>query len=341
MRILHICKLALTALILPFSAYGEGTTQAYSFLNIPTSTHAYALGGNGAAIIDDDVTLVDQNPALIGPEIESQLAVNYMHYLGSSNFAGARFGHSAGEYSAWAAGIRYLNYGDFTGYNADGTETGTFTPQDLVIEGTYSRDINDKFRGGINLKMVYSNYEQYTAYALAADLGVNYYYDVYDLSLSLVLRNMGGQLKRFDREHTKLPFSVDLAYMQGLGSSPFSLAITASDLTHWRLPYYNHDIQDASNRQEVKQSFGSDLMRHLIFGLQYSPSEKFYIAIGYNYRVRTDMSNYHRNFLTGWSAGLGFRVKSFRLGLAYAQPHASGSTLMVNLAMNFAELLDR
>ena len=54
-----------------------------------------------------------QEPALIGPEIENQLAVNYMHYMGSGNFAGIRYGKGAGERGAWAAGIRYLNYGSF------------------------------------------------------------------------------------------------------------------------------------------------------------------------------------------------------------------------------------
>lgn len=346
MRIASILKpfpfvISFGSLLFPLASYADGKTDSYSFLNISTSTHAYALGGSGAAIIDDDVTLADQNPALLGPEIESQLAVNYMRYLGDANFGGARFGHSAGEHSAWAAGIRYLNYGAFQGYEADGTKTDTFTPQDIVFEGTYSRDINSYFRGGINLKMVYSDYEQYSAFAVAADLGLNYYYDEYDLSLSLVLRNMGGQLKRFADSHSKMPFEIELAYMQGLGNSPFSLAITATDLTHWRLPYYNHDQQDATQRQAEKGTFASDFMRHLIFGLQYNPNEKFYVALGYNYRVRTDMGSYHRNFLSGWSAGAGFKVKSFGVGVAYAQPHASGSTLMLNLSMNFAELINR
>lgn len=323
------------------AALGQSTTDSYSFLNIATSTHAYALGGGGAAIIDEDVTLADQNPALIGPELESQLAVNYMHYLGNSNFAGVRYGMAAGETGAWALGMRYLNFGSIKGMDEFGTETGDFTPQDLVVEGTYARDINDKFRAGINLKMVYSNYEQYTAFALAADLGVNYYYDVYDLSLSLVARNLGGQLKKFADRHSKMPINLELAYMQGLGTSPFSLAITLSDLTRWRLPYYDHDTQNAENRQQRKGTFGTDFMRHMILGLQYSPSEKFYAALGYNFRTRTDMGTYHRNFLSGFSLGVGLRVKDFSVGAAYAQPHSSGSTLMLNLAMGFGSLMQQ
>lgn len=322
----------------PFVLKAQTGSTAYNFLEIPTSSHAYAIGGNGAAIIDDDVTLVDQNPALLGPEVDRQLAVNYMLYMATSNFAGVRYGMGAGEHGAWAAGIRYLNYGSMTQYNPDGTAGGTFSPQDVVFEGTYSHDISERFRGGANFKMVYSNYEQYSAFALAVDLGVNYYNEEKDLSFSVVLSNMGGQVKRFNEAYDRLPFNITLAYMQGLGSSPFSLAITATHLTRWKMPYYTHKPGDEGDMQ-VKHNFGSDLFRHLIFGIQYQPSDKFYIALGYNYKTRTDMSAYQRNFLSGFSLGLGLKAKAFRMGVSYAMPHKNASTLMLNLGMDIGSLL--
>lgn len=322
---------------LPFGVSAQSSSNAYSFLEIPTSAHAYALGGNGAAVIDDDATLIDQNPALLGPEIEKQLAFSYMLYMQTSNFASARFGMGIGENSAWGVGIRYLNYGKMTGYDHNGVATGDFSPQDMVLEGTYSRDINDRLRGGANFKVVYSNYEQYTAWALAVDLGINYYNEENDLSFSAVLSNMGGQIKRFNSSYDRLPFDITLAYMQGIAHGPISIAVTANNLTRWKLPYYSHEGESSS--LELKQSFVSNLFRHLIFGVQYAPSEKFYIGLGYNYKTRTDMSTFHRNFLSGFSVGLGFKVKAFRLNVSYAMPHKSGSTLMVNLATNLDDLL--
>ena len=41
------------------------------------------LGGNNICVIEDDVSLADQNPALIGPELDMQVNVNYMYYMGS------------------------------------------------------------------------------------------------------------------------------------------------------------------------------------------------------------------------------------------------------------------
>lgn len=320
-----------------FHAEGQNSSSAYSFLDIPVSSHAYALGGTAPALIDTDVMLVDQNPALIGPEIGMQAAVGYMHYLGSGNFGGVRFGMAAGERGAWAAGIRYLNYGAIDGYLPDGTSTGSFTPSDVVFEGTYSHDITDRLRGGVNFRMIYSNYEQYNAFAMAVDLGINYYNEEKDLSLSAVLSNMGGQVKRFDTEYNRLPFDLRLGYMQGLGSSPFQLSITAWHLTKWKLPYYSHDKNDPDKQGTQKSNFFSDLFRHLVFGLQYSPSEKFYIGLGYNYKTRSDMGAYQQSFLSGFSLGAGIRVRSFGIDVSYAQPHKSGSTLLLNLNWTIRE----
>lgn len=337
-RILFVAVLLALALGNTAKADGGGSS-AYDFLTIPTSAHAFGLGGSAPAIIDDDVTLVDQNPALLGPEIEKQVAFNYMMYMQSGNFAGLRYGMAAGEHGAWAVGMRYLNYGSITRYDQDGFSDGsTFSPQDLVIEGTYSHDFTDRLRGGINFKMAYSNYDGRSAFALAADLGINYYDPEKDLSLSAVLKNAGGQIKRFTDAYDRLPIDLEFGYMQGIGNSPFSIAITATNLTRWKLPYYSHS-SDGEGQLELKSGFFPNLFRHLIFGVQVAPSDKFYAVLAYNYKTRTDMSSYSRNFLSGFSIGLGIRVKSFGASLAYAMPHKSGSSLLLNLSYSIGELI--
>ena len=134
----------------------DGTT-AYEFLNVTQSSHAYALGGVNLTVIDDDINLVEQNPALLGPEFETQAGLSYMRYLGGSNFMGARFTSPVNDHSAWAAGIQYFGYGSMTAADPDGTVTGTFSPSDIAFTGTFSHDINDNWRGGITMKFVYSS----------------------------------------------------------------------------------------------------------------------------------------------------------------------------------------
>lgn len=324
----------LWACVFPVSA--QTGRSAYEFLEIPTSSRVYGLGGCNVSLVDSDVMLSQQNPAMLGSEIGTTLGISYMHYMGSANFAGARFGHSVGERGAWAAGIRYLNYGVISGFDHTGASTGSFTPVDMVFEGTFSHDFTDRLRGGISMKFLYSNYEQYTALALAADLGINFYDPDHDLSLSAVLKNMGGQIKRFQDNYDHLPFDVQLGLTKGLGES-FSVSVTAWNLTKWHLPYFTHSDSDGHLSKE-KESFGSNLMRHLIFGVEYMPADRFYLDLGYNYKTRTDMSSYQRNFFSGFSVGAGFRARAFNVGVAYAMPHKSASTLLFNIALDIEAL---
>lgn len=317
------------------------STAPYAFLEIPTSVQAFGLGGVNISTIDTDVTLSDQNPALIGAEIGMQASLNYMHYLGSGNFAGLRYGMSHSDRSAWACGIQFLDYGAFTRADEAGVTDGTFHPKDIALNGLYSRDFTDRLRGGINVKMIVSSYEHYSALAFAVDLGLNYYNEDHDASLSLVLKNMGGQVKRFDRDYNRLPFDIQLGWTQGIGSSDFSFSLTARHLNKWKLPYYSHRDDGGIQSVELKNSFAANLLRHFVLGLQYRPSEKFYMCLGYNHKMRTDMSTYKRNFLSGFSLAAGFKVKSWGFSVGYAMPHKSGSELMINISSDVGELLRR
>lgn len=314
----------------------DGT--AYNYLNIPTSSHAYALGGVNISVVDDDINLYEQNPALLGPEVDMQAGVGYMRYLGSSNFMSARFAKEAGEHAAWSAGITYFGYGSMRGMDQTGSETGSFNVSDIAFSGMYSHDFNDRLRGGINMKFLYSNYEQYNAFAIAADLGINYYNPDKDLSLSAVVKNLGGQVKRFKEHYDRLPWDVQLGYSQSLKGGPFRVSITAHCLTKWHLPYYKlKDSNDTHSELVKEDKFMSNLFRHLIFGLDYAPSDKFYVALGYNHKTKTDMATFARNFISGFSMGAGLKSSKFRVGVAMAQPHTGGFTFMVNLSTNIYE----
>ena len=69
--------------VMAFAAMAEDhSTTAYNFLSVPASTHVYGLGGHNLTIIDDDINLIEQNPALLGPEYDHQVGLNYMRYIG-------------------------------------------------------------------------------------------------------------------------------------------------------------------------------------------------------------------------------------------------------------------
>ncbi len=334
-RIIALLVLAIAAR----DAAAQENTSAYNFLNVTSSAKIYGLGGINVSLVDDDITIVDQNPALLGSEMSGMVALNYMSYLGGSNFAGARFGHSAGERGAWSANIQYFGYGSMKETTEDGSIIGSFSPMDVAFGGSYSHDISDRLRGGITLKGIYSSYADYTAFALATDVGINYYNSENDLSFSVVLANLGGQLKRFDESYDRLPFDIRLGWSQTFSNFPFRLSVTAWNLTKWHLPYQDNGDGTIAKDPEIKDSFSSNLFRHLIFGVDLITNPNYYISLGYNYKSRTDMSTYSRSFISGFSLGAGLKVKNFGISLALAQPHTGATTFMLNLSMNLNDIL--
>ncbi|MCX4263174.1 MAG: type IX secretion system protein PorQ [Muribaculaceae bacterium] len=330
MAVLLLCAVSVCA--------QDGST-AYNFLNVTSSTRIYGLGGVNISLVNEDITVTDQNPALLGPEMSNMAALNYMRYIGGSNFAGLRYGHSAGEHAAWAAHIQYFGYGSMKETLPDGSIVGSFSPKDVAFGGTYSHDITDRLRGGIGLKLLYSAYADYSAFAVATDLGINYYDPERDMSLSLVVANLGGQVKRFNDRYDRLPFDVRLGWSQALGSLPLRLSVTAWNLTKWHLPYVDAGDGSDSSQWETKDKFMSNLFRHIVFGLDLISSPNYYISLGYNYKTRTDMSTYTRSFISGFSLGAGLNVSDFGLGLAFAQPHTGATTLMFNISYNLNAIL--
>lgn len=340
-RLLHISVPLIVSLAASPLALASDSSPAYNFLDITSSARVYGLGGVNISNIDGDINSIGENPALLGPEFDMQLGINYMRYIGGSNFAGAHFGNRAGDHGAWAVGLQYFGYGEMTQTDISGSITGSFSPKDLDFNATYSHDITDRLRGGVALKLLYSSYAEYTAFALATDLGINYYDADRDLSLSAVVTNLGGQIKRFDQSYDRLPVDVRLGWTQSFGSLPIRFSITAWNLTKWKLPYYKIDNNTESEpvAPELKESFSSNLFRHLVFAADFVPSDKFHIGIGYNYKTRTDMSTYSRSFLSGFSIGAGVKVKSFGIDVAFSQPHSGATTLLFNISANISELL--
>lgn len=333
-----VCGAVLLTVSPAVSVCAADSSPAYDFLNVTSSTRIYGLGGINITTTDTDIMTVDQNPALLGPEFESQAAFNYMHYLGGSNFAGLRYGHAASEHGAWSAAIQYFGYGAMKETDENGTVLGDFSPKDVSFSGMYSHSLSDRIRGGFNVKLLYSSYAEYTAFALATDLGVNYCDPEIDLSLSAVVANLGGQIKRFNETYDRLPIDVRLGWSQSFGSFPVRFSVTAWNLTRWKLPYVDYGDGSSGSAPVIKDSFGSNFMRHLVLAADIIPSERFNIGIGYNYKTRTDMSTYSRSILSGFSICAGLKARGFSVGVALAQPHTGATTMMVNIALNINQL---
>ena len=260
-----------------------------------------------------------------------------MHWLGGSNFAGVRYGMAAGERAAWTTAIQFFGYGSMKETDAAGNITGSFSPIDLTFSGGYTHDLTDCLRGGFAVKVAYSSYSQFSAVAIAADLGLNYYDADRDLSLSVVAANLGGQVKRFNDTHERLPIDLRLGWAKSFGSFPVRFSITAYDLTRWKVPYY--DNGDGTTAAVLKDSFGSNLMRHLVFRSRFHPLR----ALQHMSGLQLPHPHRYVDLLALTAVGLLARCLTAPVvvwrGVALAKPHNGATNLMVNFTTDLNELL--
>ncbi len=311
-------------LFLPTLRAQDGT-DAFLFLKLPFSSHASALGGENISIIEDDLTMAVQNPALLSCVADKTLNLNYMLYMDGINVAGAAFARSIDAGRGGWRGMARLYLHQAWGIPCGGEGVvfrgrRAFSAKDISISGIYTYDLSDYWSGGVRTNFIYSHYDKYSSFAIGVDLGLNYYHQDSDFSASLVTRNLGGQLKTFEERHEELPVDVQLGFSKGLAHAPFRFSFTLHDLTHWNAPVM------ATN------NFGKKLLNHIALGIDFLPTNNFYIAAGYNFRRGEEMKINGSSHWAGFSCGMGIRLKRLKLDMAYAKYHVSSSSLIFNLS---------
>lgn len=304
-----IILVTLTA-VLSLTASAQESQTDYNFLRLPVSAHAAALGGDNITIIEDDPTLIFGNPALASSVSDKTINLNYMTYMEGTKTASASYIKAIKERGTLGVSAQYMDYGDIKEVTADNVETGTFSAKDISLAGTFAYELSNYFVGGVTAKMITSHIAGYNSLAMGVDLGINYYNEKNDLSISAVARNLGGQLKAYDDEYEDMPFDLQLGASKRLSNAPFRFSFTMVDLTHW------------------KESF----IKHCVFGADIILSKTFYLAAGFNPRRNSEMKIEDTSHGAGWSFGGGLQLERFKIQFSYGKYHVSSSSLLFNVS---------
>lgn len=320
--ILVVCTLFCT---LSF-AQESGTTM--HVMTLPTSTHVAALGGENVSVADDQPTIVLHNPALLANLDANLLGLQFMTYADGAKWMGAGYSRAFGERHTGAVYGHYLGYGEMTETDASGNTLGTFSPKDMVFGVGYSYLLSDRWAGGANFKMAYSHIAEYSSLAIAVDLGLNYLDEEKDFSASIVMRNIGAQVKTFDGVTERVPYNLQAGFTKGLAHLPVEFNVTLTDLIRWKASdYYVPDGE--------KLKFPRMALNHVVFGVEIKPIQQLYIAAGYNFRRAYELKAAGSTHLAGLSAGAGLSLSKVKLGVSWAQYHHSTSSIMANVAYSF------
>lgn len=296
------------------AARAQDSRTGYNFLKLPVSAHAAALGGDNISIIEDDESMIFNNPALLSSVSDKTINLNYMNYMSGANTASAAFNRIIKERASVAASAQFIDYGKMKEVDENNVQTGEFSAKDISIAGYFSYMLTDRIAGGITAKFVTSYIGDYNSIAMGVDLGLNYYDPDKEWSVSLVAKNLGGQMKAYDDQYDRMPIDVQLGASKRFAHMPFRLSATLVDLNHLDYKFINH----------------------LVMGADIIISPTIWVGVGYNFRRANEMkiteADGESSHGAGLSFGAGINLERFKLNLAYGKYHVSSSSILVNLA---------
>lgn len=291
---------------------------SYTFLRLPLSAHAAALGGDNITMTDDDVMMMFHNPALITGTSVGTLGLQYMNYMSGCNNVSAAYNMLVKEKWNIGIGIDYMGYGSIRHTDADNNDMGTYNASEMAFYGTLGYELASNLAGGISLKYVYGNISSYNSMAVAVDLGLNYYLPESEWSFGIAVKNLGGQIMAYDEKFEALPLDVQAGVSKRLIGSPVRLSATLSDLNHLDYKFLNH----------------------LCLAAEFIISDEIYVGGGYNFRRADEMKVQEgTEGLSARGAGLSFgggiNLEKIKINLAYSKLHVSNASLIANLAYTF------
>lgn len=337
-------KLLLFYLFFIFTvSYGQiGGKYTYEFLNLVTSPRQAALGGKTITIYDEDVNEALFNPATINEEMNNHLALNYGNYYKEVTYGTASYAYTYDQHlQTFQAGVNYINYGKFDGYDENGLPTSEFKGSEIALSVGYAYNIPyTDIHIGANAKLIESTLESYNSFGGAVDLGLLYIDEKNDINWGLAIMNIGTQFTSYDGTREDLPLEIIAGVSQELENVPIRWHFTLENLQQWNLAFSNPTNSETSIDGSVTEeniSVFNNAMRHMIFGIELFPKRAFNLRLGYNFRRGAELQVQNQRNFSGLSLGFGLKLNKLKFNYSYSKYTLAGNTSLFGLTINFLE----
>ena len=326
-KIIYAC---LSFLAFSHSLFAEiGGQQSFQFLNLPGSAKVAGIGGVNVSSRSHDVNMLYANPALLNPETNHQLSFGHISYLGDIKQNSLTYSFPNKKGNHWAAGLQYINYGDFIQRDATGQEMGEFSVTDYTLNLTHARTI-ENITLGATAKMAVSRIAEFKSTAALVDIGGVFKHPEQDFVVGLALKSIGYQLSAYNDEREPMPFDAQLGMSYKLEHMPLKFSLTAHHLQKFDIVYLDTTVTGriGENNEEIKpkKTFGDKLARHFVVGGEFMLSKNFNLRLGYNHLRRKELRTETKAGGAGMSFGAMIRIKKFELDFTRAYYHVSGAS---------------
>mgnify|MGYP006101975549 FL=1 len=317
----------------------SGGKYTYEFLNLISSPRQAALGGKVLTNMDWDTSQALHNPSAINSQMDGQIALNFVNYFADITYGSFAYASSFGKNKHLiSAGITYIDYGSFDGYDSNGVDTGEFSGNEFALTFGYMYAVpNSDLKAGISTKFISSKLETYSSLGGAVDLALLYDFKNSNSQLTLVASNIGGQFTAYEDTKENIPFHLDIAFGRKLDKLPLKWHVVFENLQQWDLSFDNParaqiDLDGNSNPEEI--TFFNKLTQHLVVGGELFHGKAINLRFGYNFRRGYELKIEDNRVFAGITAGFGIKLNRFRVNYAYQKFSAAANVHTFGLNIN-------
>lgn len=337
------------------SVWGQiGGKTVYEFLRTPHSARLAALGGYQISVRDGDIAMAYQNPAVLNRLSHHQIGFQQSAYLGNIGHGYLGYGYHLPTKTPLTmhAGIQYISYGKMPLTLPDGTTAGEFRASEYALNVGAAYQPNERFSVGANFKTVLSYLESYNSTGWAMDIGALYEDTSKNIAVALTLRNAGSQFTTYNRDHRMepLPLDLQLGFTHRLKYLPLRLGIVAHHLHRWNILYDDPNQQQNQSllgnqapKNNKAAKFFDNFFRHFIFNFEFLIGKRgrefLFLRFAYNHYRRGELSVKGIVGMSGFSGGLGVRIRNFRIDYGIASYHVAGAAHYFGLSMDIKPFL--
>ncbi len=351
-------------------------TVAVPFLSFAPDSRSSAMGDVGVATSADAASVHWNNAKLAFIEPDMLFSASYSPWLGNlvddMSLSYLTFGKKIDQNQAFGFTLRYFDMGEIQLIDENQVDQGIENPNELAIDGTYSRKLSEKMGIGASFRFIWSNLagninnavDAKAGTSIAVDLGWYYTTPVTlagmnsDLSFGAHLSNIGQKVTYSTQSNESfIPGNLRLGTAFKTSLDQYNSLTLAFDVNKLLVPTppiteINENGEEVivkgqdPNRPLLSGTFGSfsdapngfqEEMQELTYsiGAEYWYQDIFSLRAGY---FHEHVNKGDRKYLT---LGLGFRYQVFGVDFSYLIPTTQNHPLADTLRLSLIFSLDK
>jgi hypothetical protein len=327
---------------LAYCQYNVGL-NGFQYMNGFYAARNIGTGNNLISVIDNDLVLSSENPALLNRNMVNQLAFNQTLLPTGVNFGSLQYAFNS-KIGVFSPIIKYTNYGAFVGTDEAGNSLGDFNALDYSVGMLYSKEFNPVLSLGVGMHVLGSHLESYSSYAFSSSFSAVFKHPNQLFSAALLAKGIGFTFKQYTTDtKTMLPIDVQASVTYKLKHAPFRFSLLAKQLNKWDIVYQDpnekptYDALTGDTIPVQTAGFLEKLGHHLNLQVELIASKSVHFRTGFDFHRQQQLRVYNRPGLAGFSFGVGIYLKKIRLDYGFLIYSKAGQNHAIGISTNLSD----